>query len=358
MKGREPPLRDTAYSTTKAFAFKGTLLSRQQLEDLATSRSLDELIVKLRATVYGPWVAQLQPPYSSERLEGILHNHLIDLHFRLQQVTPRPGLLEAYFERYLVRNLKVALKALALGRRFEEVSRYLDLYAEELTGRRDLVVRVMAAESLAKAVELLEGALYHREVAEAVELYQRTQRLQAIDLRLDHAFYTRVVKAYLALRRWREARGEAQRVEPLVAVDVDGYNVVAVLRAKLWSLSRPETEGLIVKPPFRVSEQVLAAMVEASTIEEAAHLLRETPYRQLAREGEGEALISSLEAGFRRLGYREARAPFLQHVFGVSVALALIRLKELELENLAAIAIGVEESRPSQQIISKLTLAA
>ena len=52
-------MSDLTYSVVKAYAKKGSLLSRAELENLAESKNLDELVNRLRATSYNDEVGKI-----------------------------------------------------------------------------------------------------------------------------------------------------------------------------------------------------------------------------------------------------------------------------------------------------------
>ena len=64
----------------KAYYNKGVLLSGATLEELLSAKGLDELVLRLKGTVYSPYVSKLRPPYDSKSLELLFREHLADLH--------------------------------------------------------------------------------------------------------------------------------------------------------------------------------------------------------------------------------------------------------------------------------------
>ena len=62
-------MSDLTYSVVKAYAKKGSLLSRPELENLVESKNLDELVNKLRTTAYKEEVGKIEQPYSPIKLE-------------------------------------------------------------------------------------------------------------------------------------------------------------------------------------------------------------------------------------------------------------------------------------------------
>lgn len=353
------PTSDNVYSITKAYALKGTLLSRPSLEPLTEARDLEDLVTRLKATAYSDAVSKLQPPFAAYKIDLAAREHVAGLHYDLLRVYSKPEILSAYFMKYVVGDLKVVLKGKAVGRSYEENQRYLDMYAEELIGRRDLVARALAAENLDEAVSLLKGVEFFDAVENAVKTYKETQKIDAFDVYLDRALYQGILKAFVKKGGIGAYGISNKRLRPIIAVDIDSYNILSILRAKSWDLPQPQTRALLVEPTFDVSKKILDGMIAAANVTEAAKLLSATPYRTIIPQiVEGEmAFLSALEEAFKRLGYERAMYPFLWESFTEGVVLSLIRLKELEARNISAIAFGIEHSLGSKAIMQKIVLA-
>jgi V/A-type H+-transporting ATPase subunit C len=340
---------DETYSMVKSFVVRGNLLSKQALEGLAESKNLDEMMVKLRGTVYADAVSRMSQPYDIQEMERKFKERLADIHSALLKVVPKMNLLAAYYLKHIAGDLKTLLKGKAQNRSDEDISSHLDMYMEELIGRRDLIVRALTAENLEQAVNVLTDSEFGRETKDALEAYKETGRLQIFDVYIDKAFYRRVVDAYLAIHMGEE------RVRDIVAVDVDSYNVLATMRGRLWELELAQIRDLIITPTFDVTEGDLRKMVDAESIDEAVKILIGTPYRKIVPDGDvNEAAISKLEDGFRVLGYHRAVDPFLWDIHKTSIALGAIKLTELEVRNISAIAFGVKHHLGVKEIMSRL----
>lgn len=341
---------DRIHGVVKAYAIKGTLLPARALEELAEAKDLDDLVTRLQGTVYAEAVSKVQRPYRADRLELAFREHLAYLHRSLMRVVPKPFLLSAYYLKYVVWNLKTILKGKALGKDQKEVSQYVDLYIEELIGRRDLVVRVLVARDLKEAVEMLGKSEFGHEAEMALGLYQEKKDVQIFDAYLDKAFYRGVLEAFK--RTGRDERGKSRSI---VAVDVDAYNVLSALRAKLWDLTGSQTRALLIEPTFDIPKFTLDAIIDGESVADGVTQLLWTRYRYIVPTAPSDReLIALLEKAFESLGYRVGKRPFLWHVISDSTALGAIKLKELEVRNLSSIAFGVEQGVGAQNIMAKI----
>jgi len=240
--------------------------------------------------------------------------------------------------------MKAVLRAKAMGRGFEEIQQGLDLYAEELLGVRDEVVRAAAAASLEEAVEELRRTFLAPDASLAYRIWEERRDLSALDSAVSKAFYTKLLKAFK-----KTPRGGRGDLKEFIALEVDGYQILTLLRAKTWGLPAPQTRELLLDEQVNLTRDFIDDAVEAEDIGEVVKMLANTPYRRLVAGGaEGLAVISSLEEAFKKELYRKAGKLYKAKPFSMAITIATVLLKELEARNLTAIAIGlVEGLRPS-----------
>jgi V/A-type H+-transporting ATPase subunit C len=343
------------YIGTRAAALKGTLLDAGTLEKLAEAQSLDELVNRLRSTPYATALGKLQPPLTARKLELALRERLADAQFLLTRAAGKYDVIKLYFLKSVSWDLKSALKAKALGRSYEESMEYLDMHSEELLGRRDLIVKVLSAKDLQEAASLLSGTEFGRDVESAVAAFNARGEVRFFDIYIDHTVLSKIAKAYSSNSKlYSSGRGaDVAGIGDMVSLDIDAYNILSVLRAKLWGLSEAETRALIVTPTFRAQMQLLQRMASTESTTEAAKLV-EGLYGIPQLTGGGEQAIDEIEDALEKESASMAKAAFVWQGLGPADALAVVKLIEFEVGNLAAIAIGVEAHLPPKNVISKL----
>jgi V/A-type H+-transporting ATPase subunit C len=142
----------------------------------------------------------------------------------------------------------------------------------------------------------------------------------------------------------------------MVSLDIDAYNALAVLRSKLWGLPEQEVKDLIIAPTYRIPLATLTRMTGAESTSEAVKLLESVyPFTFQGVTGD-EQLIDMVEESFTKEMKSTATKAFVWQGLSSGTALALVKLLESEVSNLAAIAIGVEAHIDPKNIISKLRL--
>jgi V/A-type H+/Na+-transporting ATPase subunit C len=338
------------FGTVLAHAMRGKMLSKTSLQTLAESRDVEELVTRMKNTVYLDVLAKLQKPFTAEKVEGALREHMVNRHAKLIQIASGAAVLNAYFVRYITWNLKLILKGKALGRTYDELLPKVNLRAEELVGRRDLVVKALVAKDFEEAVASLQGSEFGEDARKAAAAYKEKGDVRLFDIYLDHAFYKSLDKSMFS-------ESKLQDVQKLVMVDVDAYNVLAVLRAKYWGLSAQETTDLIVTTTTKVTRDTLQRMVNVEKIQEAIGELANTTYRDLVPKNAADDIdaIMQVEQGFERESLRRIMASY-RNVFTLGNMLASLKLMSFEIRNLAAIATGVEQRIPADKIMSSLVV--
>lgn len=336
------------FGTVLSHGLRGRMLTKSELQTLAESRDIEELVTRMRNTVYLDALAKLTKPYSAEKVEGALREYLVNVHAKMVNIAGGSGILNAYFVKYITLNLKLVLKGKALGKTYEELLPKINLRAEELVGRRDLIVKALISKDFDEAVASLAGSEFGEDAAKAAVAYKEKGDVRLFDTYLDHAFYH-------ALDRAMVNEAGSPDVKKLVATDIDSYNVLAVLRGKFWGLSQSDIGDLIVTTTPKVTHETLQKMINTEKVQEAIAELGNTVYREIIPQNAINDIdaIMQLEAGFESLALKRVISSF-RAVFTIAIMLSAIKLMNIEVRNLSAIAAGVEQKVPVETIMSRL----
>lgn len=336
------------FGTVLSHGIRGRMLSKSELQTLAESRDIEELVTRLKNTVYLDAFAKLVKPYSAEKIEGALREYLVNTHVKMVNVTGGAGVLNAYFVKYITWNLKLILKGKALGKSYDELLPKINLRAEELVGRRDTVVKALVAKNLDEAVAAIAGSEFGEDAAKAAAVYKDKGDLRVFDTFLDHVFYR-------DLGRAMTMESQSPEVKRVVSPDIDSYNVLAVLRGKYWGLSPAEIEDLIVTTTSKITKETLQKMINIEKTTEAISELATTVYKDLIPQSAASGIdaIMQLEAGFEALELKRVLSSF-RTMFSVGIMVGALKLMMIEVRNLSAIASGVEQKVPTEAIVANL----
>ncbi len=335
------------YASVKAYSKRGKLLTRSDFQTLAESRDLEELMTRIKNTVYGDAVAEVQKPYSSLSIESALRSKLADIHYSIAKTSGNSGVLDAYYMKFIVSNLKLILKGKVLGKSQEEVEALVNLHAEELIKQRDVVIKALVAKDFEEAVASLNSVQFGEEIVKAAALYNEKKNVQVFD-----TYFDKILFQHLAGAMKNYADKDATKI---VAMDIDFYNILSVIRGKFWGLQEEQIQDLIIStsPPAR---ELLGRMMTAATIRDAFNELSNTKYKELIPQVENELdAIAEFERSFEILIYKTSINSFTK-MFSFATIVGITKLTSFEVRNLAAIAFAVEQKIPTETTMSKLIL--
>ena len=335
------------YASVKAYSKKGKLLTKADFQTLAESRDLEELMTRIKNTVYGEAVSDVQKPFTSQSIESALRSKLADIHHSIAKTSGNSGVLDAYYMKFIVSNLKLILKGKALGKAQEDIETYVNLHAEELIKQRDVVVKALVAKDFEEAVASLNSVQFGEEIAKAAALYNEKKNVQIID-----TYFDKILFQHLSAAMKNFSDKEATK---LVAMDIDFYNILSVIRGKFWGLQEDQIQDLIIStsPPAR---ELLGRMMAAGTVRDAFNELASTKYKELVPQVENELdAIAEFERAFEMMIYRTSLRSFAK-MFSFATVIGITKLTTFEVRNLAAIAFAVEQKIPTETTMSKLIL--
>ena len=195
------------YASVKAYSKRGKLLTKSDFQTLAESRDLEELMTRIKNTVYGDAVTDVQKPYTSQSIESALRSQLADIHYSIAKTSGNSGVLDAYYMKFIVSNLKLILKGKVLGKSQEELETHINLHAEELIKQRDVVIKALIAKDLEEAVASLNSIQFGEEIAKAAALYNEKKNIQIFD-----TYFDKILFQHLAGAMKNYADKEATRV--------------------------------------------------------------------------------------------------------------------------------------------------
>ncbi|MGI0057604.1 MAG: V0D/AC39 family V-type ATPase subunit [Nitrosarchaeum sp.] len=335
------------YASVKSYSKRGKLLKKSDFQILAESRDLDELMTRIKNTIYGDSVAEVQKPYTSQGIESALRSHLADTHYSIAKTSGNSGVLNAYYMKFIVSNLKLILKGKVLGRSQEEIQTYVNLHAEELIKQRDIVIKALVAKDLEETVASLNSVQFGEEIAKAAALYYERKNIQIFD-----TYFDKILIQHLASAMKNFADKDATK---LVGMDVDFYNILSVIRGKFWGLQEEQIQDLIV-PQTPTAKDLLGRMIASATIRDAFNELSNTKYKSLIPQTENELdAIAEFERAFEMAIYQTALSSFTK-MFSFATIVGITKLTAFEVRNLAAIAFAVEQKIPTEITMSKLIL--
>jgi len=334
------------YASVKSYSQRGKLLKRADLQTLAESRDLEELMTRIKNTIYGDAISNVQKPYTSQSIESGLRGHLAGVHYSIAKTAGDSDILDAYYMKFIISNLKQILKGKVLGKSQEEIETHINLHAEELIKQRDTIIKALVSKDLEETVASLNSVQFGDEISKAASLYNETKNLQVFDTYFDKILYQQLGRA---LKNTRD-----REVIKLVGMDVDFYNLLSVIRGKFWGLDDSQIEDLIVSQTPSVPKELLQRMMASATIRDAFAELLNTKYKNLIPDVENELdAVAQFERSFEMAIYNSSARSFTK-MFSFATIIGITKLTSFEVRNLAAIAYAVEQKIATDITMSKL----
>ena len=321
------------YASVKSYSQRGKLLKKADLQTLAESRDLEELMTRIKNTIYGDAISNVQKPYTSQSIESGLRGHLAGVHYSIAKTAGDSDILDAYYMKFIISNLKQILKGKVLGKSQEEIETHINLRAEELIKQRDVIIKALVSKDLEETVASLNSVQFSDEISKAASLYNETKNLQVFDIYFDKILYKQLGRA---LKNTRD-----REVIKIVGMDVDFYNLLSVIRGKFWGLDDSQIEDLIVSQTPSVPKELLQRMMAAATIRDAFAELSNTKYKNLVPDVENELdAVAQFERSFEMALYNSSARSFTK-MFSFATIIGITKLTAFEVRNLAAIAYAV-----------------
>ncbi len=338
------------FVTVKSYSKRGQLLKRADLQTLAESRDLDELVTRIKNTKYIDAVNGVSKPYTAEKLEMALRANLAEEQYKIAKASGNSKILDSFFQKFIITNLKLILKGKILGKSQDEISAFFNMHAEELTKQRDTVVKALVAKDLEEAVSSLGSSPFSAEIQKAVELYNETKNIQAFDVYFDKMLYQNISRA---LRSEND-----QDVSHVYGMEIDFFNVMSIVRGKFWGLDDDKVGDLLVTSTVNLPNQVLDRMMAAESVKDALDELSTTRYKELIPETENEVeVMGEFEHAFEMAYYHAINGAFSK-MFSFGTVVGISKLIGYEVRNIGAIAFAVEQKIPVETTMSKLIVKA
>lgn len=305
-------------------------------------------MTRIKNTIYGDSINDVQKPYTSQGIESAFRGHLADVHYSIAKTAGDSDILDAYYMKFIISNLKLILKGKVLGKSQEEIENHINLRAEELVKQRDIIIKSLVAKDLEEAVASLNSVQFGDEIAKAATLYNETKNIQVFDTYFDKILYQQLGRA---LKNTRD-----RDVIKIVGMDVDFYNLLSVIRGKFWGLEESQIQDLIVTQTPTVPRELLGRMMAAGSVRDALNELATTKYKDMIPQMENELdAVAEFERAFEMSIYHSSARAFTK-MFSFATIIGITKLTGFEVRNLAAIAYAVEQKIPTETTMSKLIL--
>ena len=340
------------YPSATISAWEARLLPEARLMEMADAPSVTSLFAALEDTEYRKQLAEVprEGGVDMVAVEQAFMDNSNERYAELLKMVPeeRRETIRKLLQRAEVWNLKAIVTAIHNKTPKEERLREL---MPSPTLPRERVEMLVSAESFEQLLEFLKESEYFPALSEALKEYEQ-RGLAALLTALDKHYYTSL---------WNEVlRVKAQRsiLMPLIGYGLDAVNLKLILRLKLEGVKPEEIDGLLIRPSYALTEEMLRAMAVAEDLRSAADVVAHTPYGKILFETLPQVEARGLYAVEKALDEAElkfTRWLSFMRFFSIAPMVAYIRMKETETRNLHAIlrlkAEGVEPGKIKELLV-------
>jgi vacuolar-type H+-ATPase subunit C/Vma6 len=334
MRGNVDP-----YITTRVHGLRTYLITPDNLQIMAKSKSLKDVSDNLMKTDYAPEVGQVPTQeQDAGSLEDIFHKKLVQRFFFLRSVSQgkMKELLTRYCARFEVENIKRVIRAKHGGQR-EEQPHLIPLPREHCLVNFPALLQ---AKDVDEVVSLLRDTPYNV-LHEGLQTYKEIGATIILEAVLDKVYFSKL---------WTLV-GRMLGIRNLVAEEIDLKNLLTVFSLKIRDTSSRIIEEALIPFSYAISKTAVRALLQ-SRLEEAPNILTGS-YSKLASETTKLLLSDSstpLESLLLRQLYTDATSTLKAHSLEPGYVVAYLLLCEFEAKNLVSIVTGKQLNLSAEEI--------
>ncbi len=300
----------------KIGALQAKLLKAENMEDLLSSNSVPEIAEKLRKTVYGEYIPNVEDIHRRDLESAIRKKYQSDLDSLKKYFTfPEKSIFEHIKFRCEIETVKRILRILSAGDEIEE--RFLICLPE-----------VGKVSNVPDFISFLKDKPYHGILS---SVHGAGGGVSRMENSLDYWYFSGLLKNLMLSRK-------AKRVVELFREQVDLMNMMWIYRARvLFGYERERVMNLLLPFGKRFRMQSLEDIASAESEDEILSKIRGTPY------------YDYFESAFRSLGeflaersvgkylYRKFSSLTKNYMNDFEMAVGYLHLLEYEMRNIITV---------------------
>jgi vacuolar-type H+-ATPase subunit C/Vma6 len=316
------------------------LLSKEKLERLTICKNLKEFVSELRDTSYGEKLAKVALPYTSKSIEKIFRENLIGVNIKMLRSSPETvsPFIRAYLLRFEHENIKTILRAASVGLPHDEIKQKIYMPAEVYLRRQDIILKAAMAIQVKSVVDVLKTSPYGPLLVAGLQKYEETGSTKFFDILLDRFFYEKFGEKFKDL-----PRKEQKHVFFYVSREIDRFNILTILRAKILGYDPNWIRMAILRSSYNVPKKTIETLLISNDFDSALNVIEQSYYKRLIIRAETpEETVFAAEKAFRKDLFEHAKKTIIGDPFNIGTPIAFLVQKEIESANLTAISLGIE----------------
>lgn len=322
---------------------KSKLITLNQYKDLSSSKDLNDFVLKLRR-FYS--TIKFHGSLTLDLIEFELKEALFSVFNRIISYAPKnfQKFFLAYLLKYEMENLKILIRGFYQGVKKEDLAIHYTI--EDMFGRREIITESLKADLLNNLKSILQKIPYKDVINEIFDILQREElSFFYLDLLLD--------LKYLELLWQNQQKLNLHNkiiVKKLIGVKIDSYNYETILRAKNLDLEEHLIYRMISQQKYLLDHQFLDEIIKnragSEKILRKLHIRSKSEYNiyepEEMRDFFYKKLINVIHKYYQKDG------------FNIGKPLAFLLNKEIEVENLRKISIGVYYKKEPEDVMKRI----
>jgi vacuolar-type H+-ATPase subunit C/Vma6 len=306
------------------------------------AKDLHEFIAKLKNMGYEE--LGFQEKASLELIDFGLKEKLITVLHKIIRNSPIDfqRFFVVYLLKFEIENIKLLVKSIYKKLGNEEIK--LHESVEQLLGRIATFKEASAATDLTALITILQKLPYGNLIREAFTTFERENySFFYFDLFLDLKYLEELWSTHQKLNR-----SNRRIAREFIGLETDCYNLEVVLRARNLKMDPPLIYKMISSKNYHLNKQFLEELMKDNLT-----------YERLAQTFSLGDKISNLDAQSvpqicKSIRLKLVRSLYARSMFSIAKSLAFLINKELEMENLRIISVGIYYKKPIEEISKKL----
>ncbi len=352
-------MQTTKYASVlpKIGAEKSKLLSEAKLKALSESKSLVDVASQLRDTPYQEQIAHITAPVTGRKLEHAFNENLIETYLKIIKYSPPQAVryLDLYLWRLEAENVKTLIRAANAKLPAEQRLARIYLSVEKYFDRVGLMEEAAKAPTVTQVVSVFKKTEFAEALHLGLKSFEETGSPILLDIFIDTLFYEKLYDAYKSL----PTRREKPHAIFYASLENDSFILLTLLRGKNLNYDPNWLRLTVSRNYFKLSKKEVEGIVTALNFEAAFKIVQDSDYAKYFERTIGqtpEDTVAHAEKAFQRALLQYAERSQIRETFNIGSTLGFITIKEAEVHNLTAIALGVEGDMKPEAIRNQLQI--
>jgi V/A-type H+-transporting ATPase subunit C len=336
----------------KIGAQRSSLLSEAKLKTLADSKNLNDFAGQLRDTPYQEQIAKITLPLTGRKLERAFNENLIETYQKIIKYSPKAAreYLSLYLLRFEVENVKMLVKATFANTSPEQKLAKLYPFVGCHIEKPVLLEDAAKATDLTHLVGVFKKTAYWCPLNTGLASYNESGSTTCLEFFLDVFFYEHLYEVFERL-----PKKEKPYARLYASLDNDGFVLFSLLRGKNLNYDSNWLRLAVPQNYFKLTKKQVEAVTSAISFEAAYKIVLTTEYaKYFVKEDNPEDTLAKAEKAFKKTIIEHANASKICKIFNIGTPLAYMTMKETEVYNLRALALGIDGDMKPDAIRAQL----